>query len=184
MTEFTGSGETRIIAPVDFHERSQGRPRSRGPSVLRWILRPLLALFIGAVAAAAWFLFTAASVQFVFEPPAERMEVAGPAPRLQFGGKHLLRPGTYTVRAFREGHQPFEALIEVARGQDNFQEFEFEELPGVLTIQCVGTDDRAAPLQGAELHVDGTPAGRTPMTMSNCSAAPTPCASSTPVTRR
>ena len=105
MTEFTGSGKTRIIAPVDFHERPRGRRRSRVPSARRCILRPLLALFIGAVAAAAWFLFTATRVQLVFEPPAERLELAGPAPRLDLGGQHLLRPGTYAEVDFNLEHE-------------------------------------------------------------------------------
>ena len=91
-------GGPRIIAPVDFRNRSRPpRPDGRR-SRFRWITRLLLVALVGVLAVAAWFFITARRVQLTFEPQPQRVELTGPALRFKLAGRYLLRPGTYTVR--------------------------------------------------------------------------------------
>ena len=122
--------------------------------VKRHRLRYLIFGLFGLLSLVALFVLFATPLEVSVSPRPESMSVSGFPPPVLFGKRKLVIPGTYTVRASREGYLPLEQEFKVSSG--GFQAFDFalEELPGRLHILV----DPAVPFRvyagGAETPVD------------------------------
>lgn len=161
MNDLADTGGTTIIAPVDFHGGS--RPPMQSRSAGRWIMSIGFMLMIVVLAILGYYVLTARQVQLSFDPEPDHMELEGPMLQFRLQDHHLLRHGTYTVRAVREGYVPLQETFTVEGGQDNKFHFTFAELPGILALRCVGSEDQEIQLDDVTVAVDGEVAGQTPI---------------------
>ena len=141
----------QVIQPETFIPLTDSVPvrRRRGPSL--WLLLiPVLLLF----ALVMWFLMSAQSVLFTFDPPESRLNIDGGA-HLQLGGRYLLRPGHYRITASAAGYYPLEQ--ELILGEQEQQQFHYQlqPLPGKLDI--------VSRPSGASVVIDGEFRGHTPL---------------------
>jgi len=143
----------RAISPVEFEPRWQTPPRRS-----RFSIRPrslLLMAAIAILAAGAWFVFTARSIRVETVPAADSLDIRGGWLTPRIGGSYLLRPGSYTVAAELRGYRSLVAPLEIDAGSPSVVTFTLEPLGGLLTII-------SAPVDGAEITIDGTSFGTTP----------------------
>ena len=139
-------GEKLRIRPVEFTPAQLEAGRRR-----RWAPRPsalALWLVLGLLAVASWYLFSARPVEIRVEPSPDLLKVEGGLIRLRIGGRHLLRPGTYSVLAESPGYRQLRSAIQVTKDNRQIFEFQLEPLPGLLTIE-LGVDVEA------QLWLDG-----------------------------
>jgi formylglycine-generating enzyme required for sulfatase activity len=126
------------------------------PPARRWKLKAAMGVLAVALLAAAIFVFTATPVRIEVEPAPEQLALRGGVALPMPGGRYLLWPGRYTVRAERAGYAVLEEPIEIRReGAAEFR-FELALLPDVYSIRTTGLD-------GARVLVDGVEAGLTPL---------------------
>ncbi len=145
----------RAITPADFEPRWQSPPRRS-----RLSLRPrslLLMAAIALLAAGAWFVFTARAIRVETVPAADSLEIQGGWLTPRIGGSYLLRPGSYTVAAELAGYRSLSAPLEVDADTPAVAGFTLEPLGGLLTII-------SAPVDGAEITINGIAFGATPAT--------------------
>jgi formylglycine-generating enzyme required for sulfatase activity len=140
--------EDRIEA-ISFRAGEAAAPRRSAASPARWIVLGVVAL----LAFAAWFVFTGTSVEVATEPSADTVAFSRGLPAIEIGGRYLMRPGTYLLRAERAGYVPVETEVEVERGSNQRFEFVLEKLPGILQIDV--------PVAAA-VRVDGESRGTAP----------------------
>ena len=127
--------------------------RRRAPP--RALSLALLGVFCVLVAAAAFvFLSTAATLRV--EPAPDTLRLDGPFPHVEAGGRFLLLPGRYRLRATKAGHRDLDEAIEVQRGRHLDRSFRLEPLPGLLSVTT-------RPAAGVLVSVDGTPVGEAPL---------------------
>ncbi len=141
------------ITPTPFEPRWQLPPPRRG---LRLRPRLIAALaVITVLAAGAWFVLTAHAVRIETNPNAENISIEG-GPALKIGGRYLLRPGTYTVRAEHPGHLDLRAALVVGPETPALVQFEMQPLGGMLSI-------RSRPVADAVVIIDGIEVGTAPI---------------------
>lgn len=141
-----------LIAPADFRRASPDDLRSGRRLPVRGALIGLALLVLGALAA---FMFAGRPLQLVVTPTPETLSIDG-GPSFALGGRFLLLDGDYVLRATLEGHYPLAAPFTVDGPVDDPLHFEMRRLPGRLSV-------RTMPVDGAEVRIDGTPVGRTPL---------------------
>ena len=120
-------------------------------------IRPVgvvVALLLLALTVVAGFLLTSRSVLVEIEPTPDQLAFTDGF-AFELGGRHLLRPGSYTLEATKEGFRPLKATVEVTRDIQQSIRFELEKLPGLLRV--------ATAVAGAEVWVDGEARGSTPL---------------------
>jgi formylglycine-generating enzyme required for sulfatase activity len=144
------------IAPAAFTPRPIGVARRARGLALPGRRAAGLGLLLSLLLAAAWFLLSAHPVELRVEPAPERLELAGPWPRLALGGRRLLRPGEYRVRAELEGYRPLEQGFRVEDRAGQRFRFRLARLPGRLRID-------AGDAGGVRVLVDGEERGETPL---------------------
>jgi len=139
------------IQPVAFKPNKLvgGREKARGFPIgkLLW-----LGLFL-ALAAAAFFLFTARPVTIEIDPSPQSMTVSGGLLTPRIGGRYLLLPGSYALAAQQEGYYPLETPIDVTPDTDRLA-FSMQRLPGRLSLSAQ---------EGALVYVDNKLAGPAPL---------------------
>jgi formylglycine-generating enzyme required for sulfatase activity len=101
------------------------------------------------------FIATARSVGVAIDPEPDDVALEGFPPAVRLGSRFLVRPGTYTLVAEKEGHHRLEIPVEITASARQTLEYTLERLPGLLTVD---TGDVA----GADVAVDGDPVGTTP----------------------
>jgi formylglycine-generating enzyme required for sulfatase activity len=142
-----------VLQPAAFR---RGTVPSADPPARRWKLKAAMGALAVALLAAAIFVFTATPVRIEVEPAPEQLALRGGVALPMPGGRYLLWPGHYTLRAERAGHAVLEEPIEIRReGAAEFR-FELALLPDVYSIRTTGLD-------GARVLVDGVEAGLTPL---------------------
>lgn len=106
---------------------------------------------LAVLAAVALQLFTARAVRIAVEPAAAAVSLGGSWLAPRFGGRYLLRPGDYEVRAAAEGYVPLSRVITV--GDAPSQEFRvvLEKLPGRLVLEAGAATPLRVALDGVEV---------------------------------
>ncbi len=146
------TGEIRTIEPIPFEPT-----RELAGSRRRRAIRPAgiaVGLVLLALTAAAGFLLTSRSVLVEIEPTPESLRLEGGLV-FELGGRHVLRPGSYRLRAEKAGFTALETTVEVTRDSQQTFRFTLDKLPGLLQID--------SPVAGAEVLVDGESFGTTPL---------------------
>lgn len=161
--------EFQSIEPMPFEQGGVIRPAPFSPPTgarsgrnRRVRLAALAAGTILAVcAAAAWFVLSARSVHIMAEPADAAVEVAALL-KLQLGNRLLLRTGRYEVTLRAEGYHTLRASLDVGNKQNQRKSFTLEKLPGRLRILSTPV--------AAEVTVNGTVRGRTPLVLDDLKA--------------
>jgi formylglycine-generating enzyme required for sulfatase activity len=143
-----------LITPVRF-EPSRVAAARHGRRLPR-LSSALLVLFLMSIAAAAWFVFTVEPVQVTVEPEPDLFRIEGSLFAPEVSGRYLLRQGSYTVVAEKEGYRPIEAPLEVTGQANQVYLFQLEQLPGRLLITT-------EPQVEAAVAVGGESVGTTPL---------------------
>lgn len=110
--------------------------------------RILLSAIVVIGAAILWFVLTSTSIAIVTNPTQARVDVIGGLPAVPVGGRFLLRPGNYTLRATLAGYKPAEWKVKVTEAADQRFALTLAKLPGLLTIDV--------PVK-AQVVIDGAP---------------------------
>jgi len=146
------SSDEQLIRPSPF---TPTRDDGRGES---WIAAHRVQLIATAVllgvAWFVWFIFTAKSVQLVFDPVNATASIEGGFD-LTLGGVVVLREGTYELHARADGYQELVAPLAVGEARNQVFDFALTPLPGRITF--------AAQPVAAEVLVDGASVGTTPL---------------------
>jgi len=108
------------------------------------------------LAVVAWFAFTAKSVTFAIEPQPTAVSLPSTFFKLKVGERFLLRPGSHRVVAELTGYYPLDTQVAVDRLADQTIALTLAKLPGLVTITTEPS--------GAQVTVDGTALGTTPLT--------------------
>ncbi len=143
--------ESQPIQPAAFTPNTDEEKRRgfrAGP--LQLGLAAMLLLFLLAF----WFLFTAHSVLFTFEPAYSELDIDGGL-KLKIGERYLLRSGDYRLNVSAPGHYPLEQDFEVDGSDNQSLHLVLQRLPGKLSF------DTRPP--GAQVLVDGESLGNTPL---------------------
>jgi formylglycine-generating enzyme required for sulfatase activity len=111
----------------------------------------------------AWFVFTARQVVVHMDPEPERISVSGGIFSPNIGAYYLLRPGEYTVRAFKQCYHPFEKLIKVSEEKSQTLNLSMEKLPGRLSVRAHQEGKPSVVIDGAVVQIDGEEMGITPI---------------------
>ncbi len=140
------------IQPIQFEPKQKlASDRSR----MR--IRPvglLIGLVLAALVAIAGFLLTARSVSVEVEPAPDRMAFEERWV-LPLGGRYLLRPGSYTLVAEKDGFTPLRRAVDVTRDTQQAFRFQLAKLPGYLELSST--------IDGVEILINGESRGTTPL---------------------
>jgi formylglycine-generating enzyme required for sulfatase activity len=154
LDELARGGRTAEIAitPIAF------KPGAAGARVGRRLSKGTIGVATGSVALAAiaWFAFTAKSVALDFDPQPTAVSLPSTLLKLKVGDRFLLRAGSHRVAAELPGYYPLDAQIEVGPLSDQTIALTLTKLPGVVTITT-------EPEVGAQVSLDGTTLGATPL---------------------
>ena len=118
--------------------------------------RALALMAFAVLMVAVGFVVIASPVRVTIEPLPDRLSVTGFPPPLWFGGRHLALPGTYRVVAEKPGYHRLDQPITIAFGDTPEPRYQMTKLPGLVTIS-------SDPVTGAQVEIDGTPTGETPL---------------------
>ena len=148
------------IEPISFHPSHQ-QPKPRFP--FRGLAWSILIVIFSILSAVGWFVFTARQVVIRIEPEPDRISISGGiiAPRLR--DYYLLRPGDYTLTAFKRCYEPLSQSIKVADERSQTLALQMEKLPGVLSLRAYREGQSSAEIEGARIHIDGEEVGTTPV---------------------
>ncbi len=119
--------------------------------------RKLRYLFLGLfslLSLAALFVLFATPLAIEVSPEPDSLSVTGFPPPVSVGGKKLVLPGTYQVKASLQGYHSLEQNIEVSSGGLQSFEFELKELPGRLQILVDPVVPVRVTVGGLEAEVD------------------------------
>lgn len=137
------------IAAVRFRTTAAAAPA-------RPLIKPARLVLAGVgvvVGAVLWFIFTAVSIGITTNPVGAKIDIDGVLPGFAVGGRYLLRPGDYRVRATHQGYAPAQRRIAVATEPNQRFTFQLAKLPGILRIGV------PAP---AQVTIDGRATGVAP----------------------
>jgi len=132
--------------------RASLRRPSTGRKVVAWVA---FGVFL-VLALAAGFVFLATPVSLQVIPAPERVSIDGGFPGFEVGGRLLLIPGVYRVRAAKAGYRPLDVSVEIAAIGEQALEYTLEKLPGIVTFDI-------RPEVEATVSMDGAPLGSTPL---------------------
>ena len=143
--------EPQPITPAAF------TPRSDSDNVQRRRIGPAQLILVGVVALFAfslWFLFTARSVLFTFEPAYSALDIDGGF-KLKIGERYLLRGGDYRLAVTAEGYYPLNQEVTISGDENQAFHLVLKRLPGKVSF--------ATRPEGARVLVDGEMLGTTPL---------------------
>jgi len=111
----------------------------------------------------AWFVFTARQVVINIEPVPERIEFSGRILTPKIGSYYLMRPGKYTLEALKECFLPLDHTFRVSDEKQQNLGLKMQQIPGRLSIRAYDSGDTKSNILGAQVYVDGTLVGNTPL---------------------
>lgn len=145
-------------------EAASFEPRSEVVAKSKPKLQPrVLALIAGGLllAYALFFLLTARSVT-VTSGAASPLDVSVGGLTVPFGGRLLIRPGTYSLEVAADGYYPFEGTLDVDTADVQNREVNLIPLPGTLILESQPA--------GAEILINGEKTGLTPLKLEDIDA--------------
>ncbi|HTO56291.1 MAG TPA: PEGA domain-containing protein, partial [Pseudomonadales bacterium] len=146
------SADEPLIRPSTFKPtRDDGRGQSWFDAH-RVQLTAFAVLF--AVGWFVWFIFTAKSVQIMFDPPNASATIKGGFD-VTLGDIVVLREGTYELHARADGYEELVAPLEIGEARNQVFNFALTPLPGRITFSSEPTS--------ADVLVDGVSIGTTPL---------------------
>jgi len=150
------SGSAIEIEPVPFHT---GRQQPKPKSPLRFLFWLILIVIFSVLSVSGWFVYTAGQVVVRIDPEPDRITISGGiiAPRL--GTYYLLRPGEYTLRAFKQCYQPLEQRVQVADERSQTLNFSMEKLPGQVSLRLHQAGNSSVLIEGARVRIDSEEVG-------------------------
>jgi formylglycine-generating enzyme required for sulfatase activity len=148
------AGDRLPIPVVDFAPRVV--KRAAEPVLRRAGRRGLIAAVVAVVAVILLYLFTATPVQVASTPDAEldRVNFAGTALDVGFGGRYLVPPGSYELRVEADGYAPASQPVTVGSLSGQRIVVALRRLPGRVAFDTGGV--------AATLAVDGRTVGKLP----------------------
>ena len=123
----------------------------------RWRARPLhvaVASVLLAFCFAMWFLFTAKSILFTFDPPDSDLNIDGGL-HIVVGERYLMRSGEYEINVEASGHYPLQQAVSINDEDQQQFHYKLQRLPGKLDF----TSNPA----GARILIDEEALGSTPL---------------------
>ncbi|MEE9397290.1 MAG: SUMF1/EgtB/PvdO family nonheme iron enzyme [Methylococcales bacterium] len=141
------------IVPVEFTPtQNEHPPETKKPRVFPAILAALFGLLL----LLAGFVFTATSVTVQVDPLADHLELDDGPFSFRLGKRFLAWPGSYRIKAEKTGYHSLNEPLEVIRGASMERSFSLKKQNGLLSISTT-------PVNGAQIVIDGSPAGITPL---------------------
>jgi len=118
-------------------------------------LRFLVIALFSVLSLIALFVLLATPIAVEVSPEPDSLSVSGFPPPVSMGGKKLVVPGSYSIKAERDGYYPLEQTIDVSSG--GFQSFNLElmELPGRLQVLLTPPVPAKVLVAGVEAETDG-----------------------------
>ncbi|HSO07652.1 MAG TPA: SUMF1/EgtB/PvdO family nonheme iron enzyme [Pelomicrobium sp.] len=133
------------------------RPPPPAPAPRR---RRVRGIYVGgalaALAVVLWFVFSARMLQVDIQPAPDKVSLDGGLPAFLLADGYLALPGRYRLSAERSGYRPLAVDVDITAADRQRVELKLEKLPGYLSVTTPG-------VTGAEVLVNGAPAGRTPL---------------------
>jgi formylglycine-generating enzyme required for sulfatase activity len=170
------TGQTKDVSPTpaeqetvktkpDGNEQTNSKPKNStdttfaplpGKKQVRTRLRNgIIAFFVFLILCVA-FVLIAAPVRFTIIPSPDSSSLRGFPPPVKVGDRYLALPGSYYVVAQKEGYRKLKESIKVKYGSDSSLTYKLLKLPGLLEVV-------SQPVTGAEVLVDGSVIGYTPL---------------------
>ena len=115
----------------------------------------LVVLLFFVLSGAVGFVLLARPFELVVSPEPDTLSVSGPFPTIKLGGRYLLLPTVYTVKAQKEGYHDFQTEVAVGRDGTGSFSVSLEKLPGLLNLQLT-------PADGVEIYSGDTLLTTTP----------------------
>ena len=128
---------------------------ARRSSRRRFMTGAALFMFL-VLAVGAGFVFLATPVSVHVSPVPDRLSIDGTLPGFEMGGRLLLIPGNYRVRASRAGYRSLDTHVDVDATGHQTLEYALEKLPGILSFAI-------RPEVAAKVSIDGAALGSTPL---------------------
>ena len=148
MAEHDTVRDDRIEA-VEFRPTAAaGRDRSNWFTPRRLVVIACVA----GVAWILWFIFTAKSVRFEVQPAPESLSV-NDGFAVQLGDTHLLRRGTYRVRATLAGYHPIDARVDIGDQRNQTFALAMTKLPGQVRFE-IDPVGASVDVEGFEMPLD------------------------------
>jgi formylglycine-generating enzyme required for sulfatase activity len=153
------SPEPIAVQPISFRSGKHGGSPMRKAAA--WLGILAAGAFLLTLTAGVWFVLTAQRVSIQLDPPPDSVSLSGGwlAPRI--GGHYLLRPGAYTLHAALSCHRDITHRFEVGANDRPDIRLAFQKLPGRLRVQALHEGQPQKEIRGADVFIDGRPAGTT-----------------------
>jgi formylglycine-generating enzyme required for sulfatase activity len=97
------------------------------------------------------------------EPVPERIVFSGGILTPKIGAYYLMRPGKYTLEALKECFLPLDHTFWVSDEKRQNLRLKMQKRPGRLMIRTYDSGDTESIILGAQVYVDGTVVGNTPI---------------------
>jgi formylglycine-generating enzyme required for sulfatase activity len=150
------------IEPISF----RSKPPSKRPKpfkVFKWIVGVLIGVILIFLCISTWFVFIARQVVIDIEPVPERIVFSGGILTPKIGAYYLMRPGKYTLEALKECFLPLDHTFWVSDEKRQNLRLKMQKRPGRLMIRTYDSGDTESIILGAQVYVDGTVVGNTPI---------------------
>ena len=149
------------VTPLTFQPRSEAGPKRPGRRGRWWLA--FLALPLGLLTAAAWFVFTARQLELKIMPAPTEISIRGGLLTPRLGAAYLLRPGHYRLQARRPGYRDLNTDIEIGSARHQTLTLSMEKLPGRINLITHRQDHPEDVVTGAMVEVDGQVIGPSPL---------------------
>ena len=150
------------IEPISFRSRRPS-PRVKPFNILKWFAGVFLGVVLILLGISAWFVFTARQVVITIAPVPENIAFSGSILTPRIGDYYLMRPGEYTLAAFKECFFPLEHKFLVSAKKQQILHLKMKQLPGRLMIQAHQSGGTQSNIVGARVYIDGHEVGKTPI---------------------
>lgn len=150
------------IEPISF----RSKPPSKGLkpfNIFKWGVGVLIGVVLIVLCISTWFVFTARQVVIDIKPVPEHIAFSGGILTPKIGSYYLMRPGKYTLKAFKECFLPLDHTFRVSDEKQQSLHLKMQKRSGRLMIRVYDSGDTEKNILGAQVHVDGTVVGNTPL---------------------